>query len=107
MNLRLVSSGDDHLLAIEDHLLPLLRECGRLEHERDAARLVTSSTTSTAQMPPLWNLGIDDAAELARAGREVEPLRIVVMSQQRTGVCSDPLVEMVGTGAVDPMPALY
>jgi hypothetical protein len=73
MNLRLVSSGDDHLLAIEDHLLPLLRECGRLEYERDAARLVTSSTTSTAQMPPLWNLGIKGTAKLARAKRGWNP----------------------------------
>jgi hypothetical protein len=42
MNLRLVSSDDDHVLAIKDHLLPLLHECGTLEYERDAARLVTS-----------------------------------------------------------------
>lgn len=40
MTLRLVSSGDDAALAIRDHLLPLVRERGRLEVQRDAVRLV-------------------------------------------------------------------
>lgn len=40
MNLRLVSSGDDRALAIRDHLLPLVRERGTLEHQRGAVRLI-------------------------------------------------------------------
>jgi hypothetical protein len=39
MILRLVSSGDDRALAIRDHILPLLRECGALEVQRDTVRL--------------------------------------------------------------------
>jgi hypothetical protein len=35
MILRLVSSGDDRALAIRDHILPLLREYGALEVQRD------------------------------------------------------------------------
>ena len=40
MNLRLVSSDDERALAIRDHLLPLIRERGTLELQRDAVRLV-------------------------------------------------------------------
>ena len=40
MALRLVSSGDDRALAIRDHILPLLREYGALEVQRDAVRLI-------------------------------------------------------------------
>ena len=39
MALRLVSSGDDRALAIRDHILPLLREYGALEVQRDTVRL--------------------------------------------------------------------
>jgi hypothetical protein len=106
MNLRLVSSGGDHVLAIKDHLLPLLRECGTLEYERDVARLITSSATSTTQMPPLWHLGIDDTVELARAKRGVEPFWIVVMGQGH-GAGIDPLMVTVGGGMLEPMPAQF
>ena len=41
MNLRLVSSGDERALAIRDHLLPLIRESGRLELQRDTVRLTS------------------------------------------------------------------
>ena len=41
MTLRLVSSGDDQALAIRDHLLPLVRDRGALECQRDAVRLIT------------------------------------------------------------------
>jgi hypothetical protein len=41
MGLRLVSSSDDSALAIRDHLLPLVRERGTLELQRDSVRLVT------------------------------------------------------------------
>ena len=40
MTLRLVSSSDDRALAIRDHVLPLLRERGALEVQRDTVRLV-------------------------------------------------------------------
>ena len=40
MILRLVSSGDDRALAIRDHILPLLREYGALEVQRDTVRVV-------------------------------------------------------------------
>jgi len=40
MALRLVSSGDDRALAIRDHILPLLREYGALEVQRDTVRVV-------------------------------------------------------------------
>ena len=40
VNLRLVSSSDDRALAIRDHLLPLLRDRGALEIQRDTVRVV-------------------------------------------------------------------
>ena len=40
MTLRLASSGDDRALAIRDHILPLLREYGALEVQRDTVRLI-------------------------------------------------------------------
>ncbi len=39
MALRLVSSDDGPVLAIRDHLLPLIRERGTLEVQRDSVRL--------------------------------------------------------------------
>ena len=41
MGVRLVSSGDDRALAIRDHLLPLVRDRGWLEVQRDAMRIVS------------------------------------------------------------------
>ncbi len=38
--MRLASSGDERALVIRDHLLPLVRERGTLELQRDAVRLV-------------------------------------------------------------------
>ena len=40
MNLTLVSSSDDRALAIRDHLLPLVRDRGMLECQRDAVRVI-------------------------------------------------------------------
>jgi hypothetical protein len=40
MTLTLVSSGDGPALMIRDHLLPLVREHGTLEIQRDVARLI-------------------------------------------------------------------
>ena len=41
MNLRLVSSSDERALAIRDHLLPLVRDGGVLECQRDAMRVIS------------------------------------------------------------------
>jgi hypothetical protein len=41
MTLTLVSSGDGPALMIRDHLLPLVRERGTLEIQRDTVRLIT------------------------------------------------------------------
>jgi hypothetical protein len=40
MNLRLISSSDGRAVAIRDHLLPLLRQHGALEVQRDMVRLI-------------------------------------------------------------------
>src|SRR5271157_5613901 len=40
MNLRLASSSDDRAVAIRDRILPLLRERGTLEVQRDTMRLI-------------------------------------------------------------------
>ena len=40
MNLSLASSSDDRALAIRDHLLPLVRDGGVLECQRDAVRVI-------------------------------------------------------------------
>jgi hypothetical protein len=40
VNLRLVSSSDDRARAIRDHVLPLLRERGAIEVQRDTVRLI-------------------------------------------------------------------
>jgi hypothetical protein len=40
VTLRLASSSDDRALAIRDHILPLLREQGALETQRDTVRVV-------------------------------------------------------------------
>ena len=45
MTLKLVASGDDRALAIRDHLLPLVREGGRLEVQRGPIRLLTLERT--------------------------------------------------------------
>jgi hypothetical protein len=59
------------------------------------------------EMSPVWDFGIDDAVELARAKRGVEPLRIVVMAQRYVGACSDPLEVAAGSGMKEPMPSLF
>jgi hypothetical protein len=44
MNLRLVSSGDDRALAIRDHLVPLVRDRGKLELQEGSVRLIVLQT---------------------------------------------------------------
>ena len=41
MSVTLVSSSDDRALAIRDHLLPLIRDHGRQEVQRDTVRLIS------------------------------------------------------------------
>jgi hypothetical protein len=65
-----------------------------------------AQVTDIATVFPVWNLGINDAVELARAKRRVEPLRIVVMGQGR-GANLDLLMVMARGGTVEPMPALF
>jgi hypothetical protein len=64
-----------------------------------------AQVTDIATVFPAWNLGIEDAVELARSRRGVEPLRIVVMGQGR-GAGLDPLMVPAGGGTLEPMPAL-
>lgn len=45
MKLRLVSSSDERALAIRDHLLPLLRERGAIEVQRDTVRVIELRTS--------------------------------------------------------------
>ena len=40
MALTLISSADDRAIAIRDHVLPLVRERGTLEMQRDAVRVI-------------------------------------------------------------------
>jgi hypothetical protein len=40
VNLRLAASSDGRALAIRDHVLPLLRESGALEVQRDTVRVI-------------------------------------------------------------------
>ena len=44
MNLRLVSSSDDRAREIRDHVLPLLRQRGALEIQRDSVRVIELRT---------------------------------------------------------------
>ncbi len=44
VNLRLVSSSDERALAIRDHLLPLVREHGKVEVQRGPVRLIVFET---------------------------------------------------------------
>jgi hypothetical protein len=65
-----------------------------------------AQVTEITKASLVWNLGIEDAVELARAKRGVEPLRIVVMGQGH-GAGLDPLMATAGSGMMDPMPALF
>jgi hypothetical protein len=44
MPLRLVTSGDNRALAIRNHLIPLIRDRGSLELQRDSIRLISLGT---------------------------------------------------------------
>jgi hypothetical protein len=65
-----------------------------------------AQVTDITMVSRVWNLGIEDAVELARSHRGVEPLRIVVMGQGR-GAGLDPLMVTARSGTLEPMPALF
>jgi hypothetical protein len=65
-----------------------------------------AQVTDITTVFPVWNLGIDDAVELARAKRGVEPLRIVVMSQG-CDANFDLLMVTARSGTMEPMPAVF
>jgi hypothetical protein len=67
---------------------------------------LNAQVTGITKASPVWDFGIDDAVELARARRGVEPLRIVVMGQGRDADL-DLLMVTARSGAVEPMPALF
>jgi hypothetical protein len=46
MSFTLVSSSDDRALAIRDHLLPVVRERGRLQIQRGPLRLIVFETSA-------------------------------------------------------------
>jgi hypothetical protein len=64
MGLRLVASSDDRALAIRDHLLPLVRERGRLEVQRDSVRLISLDMDGWLfkHWTPFSDLAPDEAA---------------------------------------------
>lgn len=64
MTLRLVSSGDEAALAIRDHLVPLARERGELEVQRDAVRLVVlrHGALTIEHWTPFNDLSADEAS---------------------------------------------
>ena len=56
-------------------------------------------------MEPCWTLAVEDALELARARRGVEPLRVVVLGQRTEDTHSDRRAT-VPLRAVEPMPVV-
>jgi hypothetical protein len=64
MALRLVASGDDRALAIRDHLVPLVRDAGAIELQRDTMRLISLQVGpwSLAHWTPFNELGAGEAS---------------------------------------------
>jgi len=64
VTLRLVASGDEAALAIRDHLVPLVRERGTIEVQRDAVRLVVlrDGVLTIEHWTPFNDLSSDEAA---------------------------------------------
>ena len=64
MALRLVSSADDRALVIRDHLVPIVRERGRVELQRGAVRLVALRTGpwTIEHWTPFSDLSPDEAS---------------------------------------------
>lgn len=64
MTLRLVSSGDEAALVIRDRLVPIARERGKLEVQRDAVRLVVlrHGALTVEHWTPFNELSADEAS---------------------------------------------
>ncbi|MEJ0017298.1 MAG: hypothetical protein WDN25_12155 [Acetobacteraceae bacterium] len=64
MNLSLVSNSDAQALAIRDHILPLLRQRGTMQVQRDAVRLTELRTGVWAfrHWTPFNEIGADEAS---------------------------------------------
>ena len=63
-NIRLVSDSDGRVLAIRDHVLPLLRERGTVQLQRDAVRVTELRTGHWVlrHWTPFNELGDDEAS---------------------------------------------
>ncbi len=64
VTLRLAASGDEAALALRDHLVPLARERGELEVQRDAVRLVVlrQGALTIGHWTPFNDLSADEAS---------------------------------------------
>jgi hypothetical protein len=64
MTLRLVLSGDDRALTIRDHLVPLVRDRGRLEPQEGSVRLTVlqSSPWTLNHWTPFNELDVGEAS---------------------------------------------
>jgi hypothetical protein len=64
MNLWLISDSDGRVLAIRDHILPILRERGTVQVQRDAVRLteLRMSVWALRHWTPFNELGGNEAA---------------------------------------------
>lgn len=67
MTVRLVSSNEDRALAIRDHILPVVRERGTLEHQRGPVRMVVlrSGPWTFNHWTPFNDLSPDEASSPA------------------------------------------
>ena len=64
MAVTLVASGDDRALAIRDHLVPVIRNAGAIELQRDTLRLISLQVGpwSLAHWTPFNELGAGEAS---------------------------------------------
>lgn len=64
MNVRLASNGDDRAIAIRDHILPLLRQHGAVQIQRDMVRLteLRIGVWAFRHWTPFNELGGDEAS---------------------------------------------
>ena len=68
-------------------------------------RWPTAAVLEVGALEPSWRMSTEDAAELARVRRGVEPLRIVVLPQQAADAVAPHLIGVnAAPMAVEPMP---
>jgi hypothetical protein len=71
------------------------------------ARWTDASVGDVGAAEPSWQMATDDAAELARVHRGVEPLRIVVPPQRAAAVeLSHGTWRLAAQKSLEPMPAI-